>query len=311
MLFCSADLALLGLSSQREMDQKLRLEMALRLRERFLQQQHSWEEFREAESTRRAEKAKRQELARYKEIVARSQARRHYTELMYEQTITVRSHTEAAVIIQSAWRRMKLARAAAEEKEQLEGELEMIIKERAARKIQRSWRRYHQHKVYIRRHYRKIRTSPVISVRNQLPGNQQRASYQKGTSITGSYIIIYIKFLFCYSFINFFRIPGNPRRKVHQTTESGFKVLRPTTRDLLLRRGTHQCDHTQQEASGSLDYMFSRKPSGSHGNKPPRLLSQGNGGKLLPELYVRKNQKTAGHPKNNTELHLPDIIRSS
>lgn len=174
-----------NIKEQRETEKKLRLEKALRMRQVFLEKQNNWRDFREAEQKRRDDKAKKEALDRYTEIVAKSRARKEYSDVMFQQTQTVRSHTEAALVIQRAYRRMRLKHSLLERMTQHGVERRRIRRERAATTIQRSWREYHRLKVYQLMNYKKIRTSPVISLRaGRL--HKEVASYQKGISITGA-----------------------------------------------------------------------------------------------------------------------------
>ncbi len=155
------------------------------MRQVFLEKQNNWRDFREAEQKRRDDKAKKEALDRYTEIVAKSRARKEYSDVMFQQTQTVRSHTEAALVIQRAYRRMRLKHSLLERMTQHGVERRRIRRERAATTIQRSWRECHRLKVYQLMNYKKIQTSPVISLRaGRL--HKEVASYQKGISITGA-----------------------------------------------------------------------------------------------------------------------------
>ena len=160
------------------------------MRELYLEKQKRWEEFREAEHQRRIDKAKNEELDHYALIVAKSEARRNYTTVMFYQTKTVRSYNEAAVTIQRAFRRMKLHQSLADRQAFRERKQKQKMEERAARKIQKAWRRYQQYKLYQALNYRRISTSPVIALRRHpehtSKGNEDVHSYQKDISITGS-----------------------------------------------------------------------------------------------------------------------------
>lgn len=177
-------LDLYNIKEQREAEKKLRLEKGLQMREVFLEKQMNWKAFREAEQKRRDDKAKREELNRYSEIVAESRARKEYNELMFQQTHTVRSHTGAALIIQKAYRGLRLRRQLAEKVNWRAVEQRRRREERAARAIQRTWREYQQYKLYQRVNYKKVRTSPVITLKTGRTLTKV-ASYQKGISITG------------------------------------------------------------------------------------------------------------------------------
>lgn len=186
-----ADIAVpCGSEEERAKEQKLRLEAALRMRELYLEKQKRWEEFRKAEHQRRINKAKKEELDRYALIVAKSKARRNYTTVMFHQTQTVRSHNEAAVTIQRAFRRMKLHQSLADRQAFRERKQKRKIEEKAVRKIQKAWREYQQYKLYQALNYKRITTSPIIALRRQskhtLKEEKDICSYQKDISITGS-----------------------------------------------------------------------------------------------------------------------------
>lgn len=164
--------------------------MALRMRELYLEKQKRWEEFREAEHQRRIDKAKKEELDHYALIITKSKARRNYTTVMFHQTQTVRSHTEAAVTLQRAFRRMKLHRSLADRQAAREQRQRQRAEDKAARKIQKAWREYEQYKLFQALNYKRISTSPVIALRNQpvhaLKDVAVVHSYQRDISITGS-----------------------------------------------------------------------------------------------------------------------------
>ena len=176
-----------NIEEQREREKKLRLEAALRMREIFLEMQKNWKEFREAEQRRRAEKARREELDQYADIVAQSRARREYTEQMFHQTQTVRSHTEAAIVIQRAYRRMTLWRSLSEKVALRQMREQRRREQKAARIIQKALRKYCQYKLFQELHFKKIRTSPVIALKD-MKGRQLEdvTSYRRGITITGA-----------------------------------------------------------------------------------------------------------------------------
>lgn len=91
-------------------EKKLRLETAMRMREIYAEKQKCWEQFREAEKQRRIDNSNREELDRLAAVLSRSRARREYTQSKIQQTLAVRSHYDAALIIQRAFRRMKRVR---------------------------------------------------------------------------------------------------------------------------------------------------------------------------------------------------------
>lgn len=179
-------------AEEEERQRKLRLEAAMEMREIHKEKQQCWQEFREAERQRRIDKAEREELDRLAGVLAKSRGRREYSQFKFHQTRMVRSHNEAAVIIQRAfrsarrrrsWQRMKLAR---------EETLRMKRENHAARVIQCSWRRYRQAKLYEALHFKAIYTSPVIALPCQRSPPQttllpEVRSYQRNTFLTGQF----------------------------------------------------------------------------------------------------------------------------
>ena len=170
-------------------EKKLRLEMAMRMREIYAEKQKCWEQFREAEKQRRIDNANQEELDRLADILSRSRARKQYTQSKIQQTLAVRSHYDAALIIQRAFRRMKQVRLQCQWKAMEEESVKRMRQKRAALVIQRAWRRYVQKKLFEALNFRSILTSPVVSLRapHSLPLNQLKGvqSYQKGIFITG------------------------------------------------------------------------------------------------------------------------------
>lgn len=133
---------------------------------------------------------------------------------------------------------------------------------------------------------------------------------------------------------------GNPRRKVHQTEQSGFKIFRPTTRELLFtpqskknssqsHRSTHSNAVYMKEpssmnktvtATGTLS--IKKRSSTITGKKtlvePPRqrnpiinalqmVPSKRDG---LPELSILATSPKMDYSKssNKCSVHLPDIV---
>jgi hypothetical protein len=82
----------------------------MKMRLVYEEKQREWEAFRAAESQRRIDKARQAELDRLAGIMAQSRARREYTQSKFRQTLSVRSHHQAATVIQRAFREMKSRR---------------------------------------------------------------------------------------------------------------------------------------------------------------------------------------------------------
>ena len=172
---------------QRAKEQKLRLEAAMKMRDRYYEKQKRWHEFREAERQRRIDKAHQEELDYYACVIAESQARRHYATSKFKYTATVRSYHHAAVTIQKAFRRMKVRQSWLERVAKKEEMMRRKREERAARVIQKAWRLYRQYQLYQALNFKSVLTSPVIA----LSGRHQNATtctYEQDISITGEHI---------------------------------------------------------------------------------------------------------------------------
>ncbi len=116
---------------------------------------------------------------------------------------------------------------------------------------------------------------------------------------------------------------GNPRRRVHQTEQSGFKLFRPTTRDLLLKPQSTVVSPGRSSvhptSNQSLSYLLSRQYAiAKETTLSPRqqTLMQSKGrlktkGSGLPELFIRENTTLPAHLNTKkTTLHLPNIVRT-
>lgn len=160
------------------------------MRERYLEKQQRWKEFRDAERQRRINKCNQEQLDYFASVIADSKARREYTTSRFQSTRTIRSHYDAAVIIQRRYRQWK--------KEQVKMKRESLWRERQRKKeeeraaivIQKAWREYQQHKLYKALHFKSIRTSPVIALRDKAHRSTDNAgqlhSYEQNISITGT-----------------------------------------------------------------------------------------------------------------------------
>lgn len=121
---------------------------------------------------------------------------------------------------------------------------------------------------------------------------------------------------------------GNPRRRVHQTEESGFKVFRPTTRDLLFKPQSKtllfspgpSSNNPTSTSNQSLHYILSRKHAIVTGTNVSPRQQQLSGrkfsgkvkrGQILPELFIKEKASTHPHMQNKkTRLHLPNIVET-
>lgn len=287
-------------------EKKLRLETAMRMREIYAEKQKCWEQFREAEKQRRIDNSNREELDRLAAVLSRSRARREYTQSKIQQTLAVRSHYDAALIIQRAFRRMKRVRLQHQRKALEKDSRRRRRENRAAFVIQRAWRRYVQKKLFEALNFRSILTSPVISLpaHHPLPLNQLRGvqSYRKNISIT-----------------------GNPRRKVHLTEQGGFKVFRPTTTELLTKSGPLASKRSSRQVSGMYtggkDVLTSEVKSSTvkktsfsvtESGRVQRYTKGSNFPDLVPSSQsMRKPQTESKARDSKLTFHLPQIVNPS
>ena len=169
-------------------ERQTRLEAAMKMRDIYEAKQREWEAFRAAEKQRRIDKAKQEEFDRLAGIIAQSKARREYTQSKFKQSLSVRSHHHAAVIIQRAFRAMK-CKMSWQERVRARRELEEREREnKAAARIQRVWKRYQKYKKYQAMHYKSVYTSPVVALTDTAPHwGGQEPSYIRSISITGIY----------------------------------------------------------------------------------------------------------------------------
>ena len=151
--------------------------------------QRHWQEFRHMERQRRLEKAKEEEMERLAGIIAASKARRMHADASFRQMVCVRSHYHAAVIIQRAFRAMRRRKLRTAAQRLAEESSLAHRQEKAARTIQKAWKRYKEHKAFIQLHFRCVSTGPVISFPKTVPREPMRTgniqSYQKKISISG------------------------------------------------------------------------------------------------------------------------------
>lgn len=159
----------------------------MQMRSIYQEKQRHWQAFREAENQRRINKANEAEMCRLNGIVAESKARREHAVSQFQHRLMVRSHCQAAVTIQRAYRQMKQLKHAKSKEEQRFEDLRVRRRERAARVIQKAWRGYWQRKMYKTVHFVSIMTGPVLDTGRRLEHiATYNHSYQRGTSITGS-----------------------------------------------------------------------------------------------------------------------------
>ena len=161
----------------------------MKMRDIYEVKQREWEAFRAAERQRRIDKAKQTEFDRLAGIIAQSRARKEYTLSKFKQSLSVRSHHHAAVVIQRAFRAMKCKRSW-QERVRVRQEKEQREKEnKAAVRIQHVWKRYQRYKKYRAAYFKSIYTSPVVALPDTAPyWGGQEPSYKRSISITGKMV---------------------------------------------------------------------------------------------------------------------------
>lgn len=171
----------------KRMQQLTKLEAGLRMRDLYTQHQKRWEEFRNAERQRRLEKARQEELDRLARILSDSVARRQYCQERFQYTAVVRSHHHAATIIQRAYHQYRQRRHMQSRKLEEERRRAFWCTNRAARVIQRAWRRHINWKAYLAKNFKPIKTSPVVKLEPHPlnPPTYWRKPYERGTIVSG------------------------------------------------------------------------------------------------------------------------------
>lgn len=124
-------------------------------------------------------------------------------------------------------------------------------------------------------------------------------------------------------YVHFFA--GNPRRKIHETHLSGFRVPRPTTQDLILRHPRHTSSQatttpspfpfqpqTWRQTANQLKPLTLRRQS-----LPTFILKFSPGkkreGKILPELFPSQVSSsripnTKSYQSTKSPSFLPEIV---
>ena len=119
---------------------------------------------------------------------------------------------------------------------------------------------------------------------------------------------------------------GIPRRKVHQTKLSGFKIFRPLTRDLLVGNRSPPSNINATKTSSSHHWRGVKDTRGDTQNiksdpdrgslMSPRKKTVTNRMQKLPDLLPRllpppkPSYRTKGGDSKTT-FHLPEIVLSS
>ena len=191
------------------LEQQTRIERALRMREIYVKRQQEWEEFRKAEKQRRLEKAHEEKLQQMNGILKDSQARRHFIHQHFHYSSTVRSHHQAAVTIQRAYREAKRHETWWKRQQEAKDKRKRARKTFAALVIQNAWRRYKEWKKFESAYLCPIYTSPVVHLTHPMQINDKdQRSYERSTLASGylrcmcvhKYVCTYVLMYVCNTF---------------------------------------------------------------------------------------------------------------
>ena len=115
---------------------------------------------------------------------------------------------------------------------------------------------------------------------------------------------------------------GSPKRKLHRTRPSEFKIVRPRTRDLLI--GSNRHDQVDGKAAGTrgpsthlapgqrtsprrtprgITSLFLIKPDRNNGSS----VGKGKESVILPKLVTNSVKGNQGHNKTKDVVQLPQI----
>lgn len=173
-------------SAKKEEEWQKKIEMCLKLRQRYEERQQNWKNFRLAEKQRRIDKKLQEERDRLMTTIRSSQEKRKYFQEKFQYTMSVRSCHQAAAVIQRAYRRAKEREERRKKEEEIKRKAEKMRQTKSATVIQRSWRSYKEWKDFERAHLHSIVTSPVILLPHRFPLPEIRnKSYERGTIISG------------------------------------------------------------------------------------------------------------------------------
>ena len=176
-------------AGKRKIDEQIRRERSLQMRKMHIQKQENWKKFREAEQQRRIDKAYQEKMDYMNGILKEKQERRQHFIEHFQYTNSVRSHFQAASVIQRSykryrerinwWKRVKCAR-------DVRDKVKVTF---AASVIQNSWRRYKKWKQFETTYMCSVRTDPVVqlSKRPMLPklSSKETKSYERSTMTSG------------------------------------------------------------------------------------------------------------------------------
>eukprot|EP00118_Oscarella_pearsei_P008950 m.48729 g.48729 ORF g.48729 m.48729 type:complete len:974 (+) comp33916_c0_seq2:40-2961(+) len=117
--------------------ERLRMEMGLKLREKETERQEKWRLFLREEEKRREKEEKQKELAHWNGILQESKGRAKRA--INDRVNKVKAHQRAACVIQAWWRAWSMGRKERKSERVIEIKSMMIQRKRAAKVIQRAW----------------------------------------------------------------------------------------------------------------------------------------------------------------------------
>ena len=189
---------LLSLKEQKEsldvkkgkVDEQTRRERSLQMREVYIEKQKNWKLFRQAEKQRRIDKAHQEKMDYMNGVLKGKQERREHFEEHFQHTANIRSHFQAASLIQRTYRQYRERKSWWKRMEEARFTRNRVKEMLAASIIQNTWRRYNKWKRFEATHMYSVYTSPVVQLAkrplpSQLMSSKETKSYERSTITSG------------------------------------------------------------------------------------------------------------------------------
>jgi ankyrin repeat protein len=161
-----------------------------------------WKKFGIGEKQRQDNVKKQREKEILMKTVHDCQERKNYITEKFKHSKTVRSHQQAAQIIQQAYFKSKERQRKYIENEKHKFQRKLAYQMDAAKVIQRSWRHYRDWKLFENDHLSPVNTGPVLNLPHNIT-NSDSTTFRRKTLIS-----------------------GNSRRQLHSTNKAGFMVFK-------------------------------------------------------------------------------------
>ena len=175
---------------RRKMDEQTRRERSLQMRELYAERQNNWEMFRQAEKQRRIDKAQQEKMDYMNGILLGKDERRQYHIEQFQYTNNVRSHFQAASIIQKAYRQYRERKNWWKRVKEAGLARDRAKKSFAAGVIQCSWRKHKDWKKFEATYMCSVHTNPVVQLSKrplfELASDKGLKSYERSTLTSGN-----------------------------------------------------------------------------------------------------------------------------